>query len=393
MHDVPAWVETARGVILFVVWSVLVLRLPALRRPAQRPVWIVLALLATGALFIQQQMGHWVDDVTGVPKAGELAVALIALCDFTAVWWFSVTLHAAGHRVPAWLRRAPVVCAATMAVLAFAFFAVTPVPDRFGAQAHGWWAGYAACWITFGTVTAVGAAACFWRDGLTMRSPVLRLSVLALALGTSAELPYLVVRGVRWYTDAPGWLQLLGFWCSFARFVLVALGCSLAAVEPLRQAAVHWYRRQRLHGLWLLLRRATPELVVVPPPSRTTDLLARGDSWELLHQRVIEIHDSITFLHDGWATPELLDEVGRGRERLVATACWIEVTRRDAVEGLPKVHHEDLDKDLLPEVVADRSTVPREIRHLLRLHRALRSRPVRSFADGFRRQASPAASA
>ncbi|MET8678325.1 DUF6545 domain-containing protein [Streptomyces sp. NPDC004647] len=396
MHDVPHWVETLRGVILLVVWAVLVLRVPALWRPRQRPVWIVLLALVTGSVMIQAPVAEWIDGVTGVAKASELAVALVALTDFAAVWWFAVVLHMAGHSAPAWLRRAPVVCAAAMAVLAVAFFIVTPAPDRFGEQAHGWWLGYAAVWILYGAITAVGAAAILWRHGITMRSPVLRISVLALAIGTSAELPYLAVRAVRWFTpEAPPALALVGFWCSFARFVLVALGCSLAAVEPLRRAFLYWYRRQRLRGLWLLLRQATPELVVTPPRSRVSDLLTFENAWEQLHQRVIDIRDSIALLHDGWASPQLSRQASeyaaeagpRGRERLVATACWIEATRRDAAAGAPKLHHE-LDKDLLPEVHASESTVHRETRHLLRLHRVLRSRTVDAFAEGVRQGTS-----
>ncbi|WP_308103151.1 DUF6545 domain-containing protein [Streptomyces sichuanensis] len=420
----PDWVESLRGLILFIVWAVLVLRISALWRAPQRPVWIVLLVLATGSLMIQAPVGKWLDSTTGVAKAGELSVALVALTDFAAVWWFAVALHRAGHATPAWLRRAPAVSAAIMAALAVAFFVVTPAPDRFGAQAHGWWAGYAVAWITFGLVTAVGAGALFWRHGITMRSPVLRLSMLALAVGTTAELPYLVIRAIRWFTEAPPTLALVGFWCSFTRFVLVALGCSLAALEPLRRAALYWYRRQRLYGLWMLLRQATPELVVLTPRSRTADLLTFTNPWEQLHQRVIDIRDSITFLHDGWASPQLLQEAARharggrdegsggqaegsgeraeqdnsraegangqdegegakGRdegERLVAVACWIEATRRDALAGASKLHHE-LDKDLLPDVQASESTVHREIRHLLRLHRALRTRAVQVFAD------------
>ncbi|MFI1971292.1 DUF6545 domain-containing protein [Streptomyces cinnamoneus] len=395
----PDWVESLRWVILYVVWAVLVLRLPALRRPSQRPVWLVLLALATGSLVIQAGVAHWIDDTTGIAKASELAVALVALTDFAAVWWFAVALHSAGHPTPAWLRRAPAVCAGTMAALAVVFFALAPAADRFGARAHGWWVPYAVAWIGYGLITAVGAGALFWRHGVTMRSPVLRLSMLALAVGTTAEVPYLVIRAIRWFTEAPQELALAGFWCSFTRFVLVALGCSLAALEPLRRAAVYWYRRQRLHGMWILLRQATPDLLVVAPRSRVPDLLAFGDSWEQLHQRVVDIRDSITFLHDGWASPELLREAARHAAaatggdggRLVATACWIEATRRDAVRGAPKLHLE-LDKDLLPEVRAGESTVHREIRHLLRLHRALRSRPVRAFADA-RPWATPGATA
>lgn len=67
-------------------------------------------------------------------------------------------------------------------------------------------------------------------------------------------------------------------------------------------------------------------------------------------------------------------------ERLTATASWIEATRREAVAGVPK-RHLGADKGLLPQVLADDSTMCREIGPLLRLHRALRSRHVRDFAD------------
>ncbi|GII95035.1 DUF6545 domain-containing protein [Sinosporangium siamense] len=392
MRSVPDWVESVRGLILVVVWAVLILRIPALRRPRQRPVWLVLFVLAMGSVAIQEWVGQWIDGVTGVPKASELAVVFVALTDFAAVWWFAITLQQAGGTAPAWLRRAPLVCAVTMAVLATALFTVTPPADRFGSQAHGWWVVYALVWISYGLITAVGAAAVFWRYGVTMRSPVLRLSVLALAVGTSAEVPYLVIRGIRWFTDAPPDLVLVGFWCSFARFMLVALGCSLAALEPLLTTILYWYRRQRLHSLWLLLRQATPELQMGARQSRMSELWTFKDIEELLHQRMIEIRDSITFLHDGWASPEMLQQAERhaaaaGKPRHLAVACWLEVTRRNALEGAPKLHHK-LDRHLLPEVLAAKPTVRREVRQFLRLHRALRSSFTRGFADDFQRRAT-----
>ncbi|SFQ71242.1 hypothetical protein SAMN05421810_11433 [Amycolatopsis arida] len=394
MRPVPDWVEDLRGVILLVVWVVLVLRVPAARDPRQRPAWVVLGALAVGSVVIQAPVKQWINDVVGIDKAHELVITLVALTDFAAVWWFALVLHAAGHAVPTWLRRAPFYCAAAMAVLAVAFFAVTPPADRYGARAEGWWVGYAVSWIGYGMITAVGASVLFWRHGLTMRDRVLRVSVLALAAGTTAEVPYLVIRAIRWF--APGAspdLAIVGFWFSFTRFVLVALGCSLAALEPLRTALLHWYRRQRLSGLWRQLRAATPELVVTGPESRVADLLAVRNGWERLHQRVVEIRDSISFLHSGWASPELLraatdhavEVAPPGRERLTATAAWIEATRRAALAEVPRSHHE-LGAELLPEVLASESTLRRDVRYLLRLHRALRRAEVRSFASWFTRE-------
>ncbi|NBE56208.1 hypothetical protein GUY60_33210 [Streptomyces sp. YC537] len=341
---------------------------------------------------MQAQVGAWIDTTTGVAKAGELAVTLIALTDFAAVWWLALTLRTVDRPTPAWLRRAPLVCAAVTAVAACVLFALAAEEHRYGERAEGVWVAYAVVWIGYGLVTAVGAAAVFWRYGLRMHSPALRASMLLLAVGTSAEVPYLVIRAVRWFDpEVSPALALAGFWCSFARFVLVAVGCSLAAIDPLRKASLFWYRRQRIYRLWRLLRQATPELLVVTPRSRLSDLLTFRNSWELLHQRVIDIRDSIIFLRDGWASPELLSEAVRHadasstseRDRLLATACWIEAARRDALAGAPR-RHEEVDQGLLPEVHARESTMPREITYLVRLHRSLASRHVSEFATRVR---------
>ncbi|MEV8504841.1 MAB_1171c family putative transporter [Actinoplanes sp. NPDC051475] len=397
MRDVPGWVESLRGVLLIIVWTVLILRLPAVRRRQQRPAWVVLLCLALGSVVIQAGVARWIDGTSGVAHLSDLVVSLVALTDFAAVWWFALHLHRAAHPGSGQPFRAPLVAAATMAVIAVVLFVLTPDADRYGKQAHGWWIPYAIAWIGYGATTAIGAAAIFWRTARSMRSPILRVSMIALALGVGAELPYLVIRAVRWFVpDTPAGLAVAGFWFSFTRFVVVALACSVAALEPMRRALLYRARRQRLYGLWLLLRKATPELVLHEPRSRPADLLSSGDSWELLHQRVVEIRDSITFLHDGWATPRLLGEAAEyavdvaepSRERLVAVACWIEATRREARTGAPRIDQEP-GQGLLPDVRATTSTMRREVSQLVKLHRHLTSRAVKDFAD---RQESSSAS-
>ncbi|MEV4641734.1 MAB_1171c family putative transporter [Actinoplanes sp. NPDC049548] len=391
MREVPSWVESLRGLIFIVVWTVLILRLPAVRRREQRPAWVVLFCLAAGSVAIQAGVARWIDDTTGVVKLSELVVALVALSDFAAVWWFALHLHRAAHPGSTRPHRAPLIAAAVMAIIAVVLFLVTPEADRFGKEAHGWWIAYAIAWIGYGATTATGAASIFWRTARSMRSPVLRFSMLALALGVGAELPYLAIRAVRWFVPGtPAELAVAGFWFSFTRFVVVALACSVAAVEPIRRSVLYQWRRQRLYGLWLLLRRATPELVLHEPRSRPVDLLSPGDSWELLHQRVVEIRDSITHLHDGWATPRLLREAAQyaGPDRLLAVACWIEATRRGARDGAPRIDQEP-GQELLPDVRATASTMRREVGQLVRLHRHLTSRAVQDFAD---RQESSSAS-
>lgn len=388
MHSAPSWVETMREVIFFIVWAVLILRFSTLWRPRQRPAWIVLAALSTGSVVIQADVRRWIDHTTGVEGASELIVALTAIADFGAVWWFALELHRAAH--PARMRRllAPVVAAGTMAIIAIALFFVTPPVDRFGEQAHGWWILYAIAWIGYGATTAASAAFLFWRHGITMSNPTLRVSMLVLSVGVGAELPYLVIRAVRWFSAPAPELALASFWCSFARFVIVALGCSLAALDPLRKALLHWQRRQRLYGLWLLLRRATPELALEEPRSRLVDMTTFGNTWEELHQRVVEIRDSIAFLYDSWATPHLLQEareyaaglVPPERARPVAISCWLEATRRMAIAEAPKRYHK-LDPNLLPDVCTQKSTMHREVQQMSRLYRDLRSQTVRNFAE------------
>ncbi|GGQ80760.1 MAB_1171c family putative transporter [Couchioplanes azureus] len=393
MRDVPGWVESLRGVILVVVWAVLILRVPAVRRRRQRPAWVVLLCLAAGSVAIQAGVARWIDGVTGVAHLSDLVVSLVALTDFAAVWWFAQ--HLRRDADPAPRHRAPWLAAAAMAAAAVLLFAVTPEADRFGKEAHGWWIVYAVAWIGYGATTAIAAAAIFWRTARSVRGPLLRYSMLALTIGVGAELPYLVIRAVRWFVPGtPAELALAGFWCSFARFVVVALACSVAALEPMRKAVVYWGRRQRLYALWSLLRESTPGLVLHQPVSRTADLFVLGNTWELLHQRVVEIRDSITFLHDGWATPALLRAAaehaapaGPGRQRLVAIACWVEATRRQALAGVPRAAQEP-GQELLPDVRATASTMRREVGQLVRLHRHLTSRAVRDFAD--RHASSPA---
>ncbi|OJF14458.1 hypothetical protein BG844_09665 [Couchioplanes caeruleus subsp. caeruleus] len=343
---------------------------------------------------MQAGVARRIDDATGVTHLSDLVVTMVALTDFAAVWWFAQHLRRDEEPGPA--RRAPLSAAAAMATAAIVLFILTPEADRFGKQAHGWWIVYAIAWIGYGATTAVAAAAIFWRTARSMRSPLLRYSMIALTIGVGAELPYLVIRAIRWFVPGtPAELAVAGFWCSFARFVVVALACSIAALEPMRKAVVYWGRRQRLHRLWSLLRESTPELVLHEPVSRTADLVGFGNTWELLHQRVVEIRDSITFLHDGWATPALLraavdhaGKTGAGPQRLVAIACWVEATRRQALAGVPRTAQEP-GQELLPDVRATASTMRREVSQLVRLHRHLTSRAVQDFAG---RQASSPAS-
>ncbi|MET9535881.1 DUF6545 domain-containing protein [Streptomyces sp. NPDC006649] len=344
--------------------------------------------MALGTVSIQEPIANWIDATTGIAKASELVVSLLATCDFACVWWLAVSLQQSEGPTLSWLRRAPVTCAASMAILAVAFFSLAPATDRFGTRANGWWIPYAASWLTFGTITAAGAGIVFWRQRTAVLSPVLRVSLMAIALGTSAEIPYQAFRGIEYFGSPIPALPLICFWISDSRFILVALGCSFAALEPLIRSAVSWYCRQLLYRLWVLLRQATPELMITPSRSQIEDIFNLRDSREQLHQRVVDIRDSTTYLSASWASPELLDRASvhatkdgyDDQDRMVATACWLEVTRRQALAHSPKLYR-NLDGLLLVEVQVGNAVALREVRQLHRLYRALKSRAVREFAD------------
>lgn len=48
---------------------------------------------------------------------------------------------------------------------------------------------------------------------------------------------------------------------------------------------------RRLYPLWMALYRATPEIALLPPPSRLADVLTLRDPTFRLYRRVIEIQD------------------------------------------------------------------------------------------------------
>ncbi|MDV6278097.1 DUF6545 domain-containing protein [Rhodococcus erythropolis] len=306
----PEWIDQARLALMVMVICALGLRAPAIRDPRQRPIWVVLVPLAAGAIAIQllrDDLAASLNEVVGIDEFNELLVGVVALCDFAAVWWFAVRLHRSARPTPRWLVRAPVASALVTAPMLIGYFAISPGELRFGEQARSWWLGYAVTWTIYAALTAVGALVLLCLAARTIESTVLRVSVLLMAAGTAAELPYLITRNIRWFTHAPPSMPAWSFGFSFTRFALVALGACLAATWPILRGIGDHLRYRRLTPLWTLLTAATPELRVCPPaPARLADIAAADLGWELLHQRMIDIHDSLLALH-ARATAELVD--------------------------------------------------------------------------------------
>jgi hypothetical protein len=381
--------EIARRSILVIVWIVLVLRSPVMVRDSrQRLLWLVLAVFAGGSITIQPWFGSVVNAATGITQFNNLLQGIWGVLNTAVMLEFVVDLALDKGKARQHLLVRISWAVATVAAMVLCF-ALTPGPERFKPTgAVSVFAVYAAVAGIY-MVSAAGLAA--WLVGRrlsSVTSGALYLGLLMVTVGNAFQMPFLVIRTVQRLTpEVPPALLTAAFVLNTTRFIMVPLGCVIAAVEPPRKTMVYWYRRVRLHALWRRLREATKELALTPPTSRTRDLLTIDDAWERLHRRVVEIHDSVFYLHDAWAWPELLEaakhhatETARpAQRRIVAMACWIEVTRRAALSGAPKLHRE-LDHELLPELQATQSTTRAELRYLVQLHRAMRSRRAQAFA-------------
>jgi hypothetical protein len=377
--------EYARRVILVVVWVVLLLRTPSMVLDRhQRPLWMVLAVIAAGSIVIQSWFGAAINAATGITQFNNL---------FQGVWGVldvAVTLEFLAHMAEARWRAARIWAAVGTIVAMSVLFALTPPAERFVPPASpSAFTAYALVAATY-MIAAAGLATWVTLCHLPhVRGGTLYLGLLMVTVGNSTEIPFMVIRTVqRLSAQVTPDLLKVALLLNTARFVLVPLGCTIAAIEPIRHTVLYCVRRARVYSLWYLLRSSTTTLTLAPLVSRHRDVLVVDNAWERLHRRVIEIRDSIFHLHDTRAWPELLREAEKhaqsepnpAQRRLITIASWLEVTRRAAVSQAPK-QHRDVDKALLPELLADESTLHIEVRYLLRLHRAMRSRSVRTFAD------------
>jgi hypothetical protein len=394
--------EIARGLILAIVWIVLVLRSSFMVRDSrQRHLWLVLMVFAGGSIVIQSWFGALINAATGIAQFNNLVQGIWGVLNAATMLEFVVGLildegKARQHR------RARISWAiATVAAMALCF-AVTPGAERFTPPATvPAFAVYAVVAGIYVIGAAGWAAWLLWRRLPYVTGRALYAGLFMVTVGNAIQVPFMVIRTLqRLIPEVPPELLTAAFVLNSTRFIMVPVGCVITAIEPPRMTVLYWYRRVRLYTLWRRLRDATRDLALTPPMPRTRDLLTIDDAWERLHRRVVEIHDSAFSLYDAWAWPELLIAAKRcavqtaqpQQRRIVAVACWIEVARRAALSGAPRLHRE-LDHELLPELQAAQSTMRAEMRYLIRLHRAMRSRQVQAFVkEMIQRQRKIAAS-
>ncbi|SDZ23616.1 hypothetical protein SAMN05421504_11119 [Amycolatopsis xylanica] len=380
--------EAARRLILVVVWCVLILRTPAMLRDArQRPLWFVLAAFALGSVVIQSSVGATINRLSGDPQLNNLVQGLWGIL-VTAIM-LEFVLRLANPAPEGRSRTARIAWAAVTACAMTAAYALCEPEGRFNPKPSGDipFTAYA----LFSAIYLVGSVVLMtwtlWCHLALVKARTLVAGLAMIALGNAAQIPFVAIRTLQRVTTEvpPGWGRA-AFILSSVWFIAVPLGCVVAALEPVRVAMVYWCRRTRVYPLWRRLREATPELATDPPPSWLRDAVATRHQWERLHRRVVEIRDSIGFLHDAWASPELLERARRhaeteaaGDREQITLACWLAATERLSVTGAPKLYVGP-DRALLPGSAQEASTARAEIRSLLRLHRHLRSRQVKDFA-------------
>lgn len=379
--------DIIRWAIFVVVWAVLVTHTPTMLRDRRRyPLLAVLMVFAGSSIIIQPWFATAVNRATGVTQFHNFVQGVWSIVDISATLAFVV--HLAGGWTTLHRRRlAWVIWALLTAVGMLLFFALTSGPERFPPVGRlDTFAVYALLQAAYLVGAAGVAAYTVWRHLSAVRNGTLFVALWMVMIGDALMIPFMVIRTAERITVIAPWFSQVALLVSTARFVLLPLGCVIVATGPLFRAVAYWYRRIRIYSLWCLLSRATPEIILERPVSRLQDLLTITRPWVRLHRRVIEIRDTIFYLYDAWASTGLVGEAGRYAEslagcrhrRALMTACWLEATRLAALAGSPK-RYDEVDKSVLPELLAEVSTMGAEVRGLLRLHRTLRTSAVRTF--------------
>lgn len=393
--------EVIRLLILDIVLAVLILRTPwVILDRQQRPVWLMIAVFVCGSVVIQSGFATAINQVSAITQFNNLIQTLWNV--FSMAVTLEFVAHLVGYRHRFWQCRAAwigwsLITAVGMSVC----FALTKPAERFARSAASVPPVFAAYSLLYAAYIASSAATITWvmcRHLPLVQGRVLFTGLLMMAVGDATQIPFVTIRTLERMTGSISLeLSQTAFMLSATRFVLFPLGCVLVAAEPVHKAATYWYRRARVYPLWVLLRSCPPALMSTPPSfvSRWWDLMMVDHVWERLHRRVIEIRDSIVYLYDAFAWPGLIDRATRYAQavalpeerRIVALACWLEVTRRLANSGT-SVSRPRLDQPPFLPLHTDGTTTYMESRDLARLYRALRSREVQMFADTVLREQS-----
>jgi len=258
--------------------------------------------------------GTAVDQFLGVPRLDRLVGCLAAVALIAGLLDFAVKMSSDWKVRPApWHRVRFAYAGLTAAVMVASFTVATvlgtpssakflPVPGTFNVVTVYWIA-----YIAFVVVTSVWAAVLYWKQVPRTTLMSIRIAVLLLACATTVEpFPYLL-RIPSLFSSDVAYLNAVTV-LSTIYFVLVAVGCSIAAIQPVIKARRDWTNCRRLYPLWHALVLAAPDIELMTPPDPAAGLLHRRDNALRLHRRMVEIRDGLLAM-DKWLWPEDLDKV------------------------------------------------------------------------------------
>ncbi|ATL69949.1 MAB_1171c family putative transporter [Nocardia terpenica] len=339
--------------LLILCGIVVLARISAAWHPQQRPLWLALLMLGMGLTMLQKPVTRKIHDFAGIPRLESLASSLLAIGVATTLFTFALqTSRSNEHRSTPLARFVHAWSILTAVTMAITFSMVTlqkiptrarflPVPGAFTVHTV-YWVAYLLYMISVTTATAV----LFWHSVPRIHTRLLRTAVLILAIAETAFLGFFVTRVVAMFSSSLHTVPLGGY-VSAVHSVGVTIGCSVAAVLPMKRTVTSWWRCARLYPLWKALCQASPHITLNPPRPRLIDALTLHNGQLRLHRRLIEIRDGLLILHD-WITPEHLtrihaalplDTLTEDRREAAATACWLRVALHAKRIGRPRAEN------------------------------------------------------
>ncbi|RJQ77996.1 hypothetical protein D5S17_13795 [Pseudonocardiaceae bacterium YIM PH 21723] len=337
--------------IVSLLGLVALVRLPALWKPAQRPVWLAAVTLLAGQSLIIKPVTRLLTDLAGGFKLAPVVSGFLGVA-FT-YFLANLALHlyvGDGERYRRlrlwWGGYTVLTLSITVTTTVLALTGKVKTRERFlpalgtFTVVNVYWIAYLLYMIALTTLCTV----IFWRLAIRTRSFMPRLAMATLAVATSICLAYLGSRVLAYFSAEPT-LITFGFYSSATYFILIAVGCSLTALEPLRHSIADWLQLQSLYGLWRELVGAVPHVALEQVGGRGRDMLRFTRNRWRLQRRIIEIRDAMLVLRE-WISAAELDRIRSAvreanltgeRAQAATTACWLELARRAKLAGAPRV--------------------------------------------------------
>jgi hypothetical protein len=278
-----------------------------------------------------------VDQFLGVARLDRLVGCLAAVAMMAGLLDLAVKMSSDWKVRPApWHRVRFAYAGLTTATMTVCFTAATvlgtastdkflPAPRTFTAVTVYWIA-----YISFGIVTNVWATVLYWKQVPRTTLASIRIAVFLLACATTVGPLWHLTRIPSLFSSDVVFLNAVSV-LSTIYFVLVAVGCSIAAIQPVIQAARDRANCHRLYPLWRDLVSAAPDIALPPEPA--VGFFHFPDNALRLNRRMIEIRDGLLAM-DKWLWPADLAKVPPARlapdipeDRLAATttACLLQI--------------------------------------------------------------------